>query len=277
MTRKIISFSLSVGLVLLLIATTQATSNTHTGGFRLAAPLAVNVNLVQNGNFEDGFECCTTAINGGWPNNAGLWDPIGYNDGANPGTDTIPGWTVSGGGVDWSDSSAPQPSQPIAQDGFRSVDLNSCCENGPGAISQTIATTPGTVYSLSFHYSGHPYSGCYYGPKSMKASAGGASIVVAADPLAEGYLDGNNIWHAASFTFTASSSSTVISFESLNFVPGQNNCAGPLVDNVSVVQKPLPTTTDECKNGGWQSFGVFKNQGDCVSFVATQGKNPPAH
>jgi hypothetical protein len=26
---------------------------------------------------------------------------------------------------------------------------------------------------------------------------------------------------------------------------------------------------------GWRDFGVFKNQGDCVSFVATGGKNPP--
>jgi len=38
----------------------------------------------------------------------------------------------------------------------------------------------------------------------------------------------------------------------------------------------LPTTTDQCRDGGWQVFKVFKNQGDCVSFVATQGKNPPA-
>ncbi|MBM3218471.1 MAG: GAF domain-containing protein [Candidatus Rokubacteria bacterium] len=28
---------------------------------------------------------------------------------------------------------------------------------------------------------------------------------------------------------------------------------------------------------GWQTFGVFKNQGDCVSFVATGGKNKPAN
>ena len=36
-----------------------------------------------------------------------------------------------------------------------------------------------------------------------------------------------------------------------------------------------PTSKDECKNGGWQSFSnpTFKNQGDCVSFVATGGKN----
>ncbi len=37
-----------------------------------------------------------------------------------------------------------------------------------------------------------------------------------------------------------------------------------------------PTTKDDCKNGGWQTFNPpFKNQGDCVSFVATKGKNPP--
>jgi hypothetical protein len=34
------------------------------------------------------------------------------------------------------------------------------------------------------------------------------------------------------------------------------------------------TSKEQCKKGGWQSFG-FKNQGDCVSFVATGGKNPP--
>jgi hypothetical protein len=33
---------------------------------------------------------------------------------------------------------------------------------------------------------------------------------------------------------------------------------------------------DACKNGGWMTFSnpSFKNQGDCVSFVATHGKNP---
>jgi hypothetical protein len=38
-----------------------------------------------------------------------------------------------------------------------------------------------------------------------------------------------------------------------------------------------PKTKDDCKNGGWKTFTnpAFKNQGDCVSFVATGGKNPP--
>jgi hypothetical protein len=37
-----------------------------------------------------------------------------------------------------------------------------------------------------------------------------------------------------------------------------------------------PTTQAECKNGGWMNYGTtFKNQGDCVSFVKTGGKNEP--
>jgi hypothetical protein len=37
----------------------------------------------------------------------------------------------------------------------------------------------------------------------------------------------------------------------------------------------LPTSKDQCKNGGWRDFPGFKNQGDCVSFVATGGGNGP--
>jgi hypothetical protein len=46
-------------------------------------------------------------------------------------------------------------------------------------------------------------------------------------------------------------------------------------DLVVVDAQPLPISKDQCKNGGWRNYGVFKNQGDCVSFVATKGKNPP--
>jgi hypothetical protein len=50
------------------------------------------------------------------------------------------------------------------------------------------------------------------------------------------------------------------------------------VDNVQINNS---TTTfesgDSCKKGGWQQFtsspGPFKNQGDCVSYFATGGKN----
>jgi hypothetical protein len=49
--------------------------------------------------------------------------------------------------------------------------------------------------------------------------------------------------------------------ESANLRPGESS--------------PPPLTKDSCKNGGWRDAGQFKNQGDCISFVATDGKNPP--
>jgi hypothetical protein len=39
------------------------------------------------------------------------------------------------------------------------------------------------------------------------------------------------------------------------------------------IAQVVPTTTEQCKKGGWQTYGVFKNQGDCVTYVATKGKN----
>jgi hypothetical protein len=40
------------------------------------------------------------------------------------------------------------------------------------------------------------------------------------------------------------------------------------------VPSTTPTSKDACKDGGWESFNnpAFKNQGDCVSFVASEGK-----
>jgi len=39
-----------------------------------------------------------------------------------------------------------------------------------------------------------------------------------------------------------------------------------------------PKSADECKDGGFAKFNnpAFKNQGDCVSFVETGGRNPAA-
>lgn len=31
----------------------------------------------------------------------------------------------------------------------------------------------------------------------------------------------------------------------------------------------MPTSKEQCMDGGWQSFGVFKNQGECIEFVET--------
>jgi hypothetical protein len=56
---------------------------------------------------------------------------------------------------------------------------------------------------------------------------------------------------------------------------GAVNCAspgpvspGPVFGDVIVHAPALPTSKDQCKNGGWRGFQGFKNQGECVSFVA---------
>ena len=54
---------------------------------------------------------------------------------------------------------------------------------------------------------------------------------------------------------------------------GDNN--GSLTVDVYKVN-PMPTSADQCKKDGWKQYGVFKNQGDCVSYVATGGSNPPS-
>ena len=46
---------------------------------------------------------------------------------------------------------------------------------------------------------------------------------------------------------------------------------------VVITYTTVPTSKDQCKHGGWHNFTdnsgtPFKNQGDCVSYVATGGK-----
>lgn len=47
--------------------------------------------------------------------------------------------------------------------------------------------------------------------------------------------------------------------------------------DVDAAANPMPTNKDQCKKDGWKTYAVFKNQGDCVSYVATGGNNKPAN
>ena len=61
--------------------------------------------------------------------------------------------------------------------------------------------------------------------------------------------------------------STASSASDCSFVP-PISVAEVIEGSISIFDAPpLPTTTKQCKNGGWKTYGVFKNQGDCVSFV----------
>jgi hypothetical protein len=62
--------------------------------------------------------------------------------------------------------------------------------------------------------------------------------------------------------------------------PGGTATAAVNLNVVPAVVEPpqpsMPQSREECKKDGWRSFGVFRNQGDCVSYVVTNGRNPPA-
>jgi len=85
---------------------------------------------------------------------------------------------------------------------------------------------------------------------------------------------GVSAFNAARGAFFSLGGSTGASEGSLEdaFIFGNSERAGIQ----QLVVTCLPERKEECKNGGWRNFPGFKNQGDCVSFVATRGKNPPA-
>ena len=60
---------------------------------------------------------------------------------------------------------------------------------------------------------------------------------------------------------------------------GAESAAGTVTVNTVPPPVVLPTNKEQCMKDGWKTFTnpKFKNQGDCVSFVATKGKNQPAN
>ena len=177
----------------------------------------------------------------------------------NAGDTSIDGWTVDSGSVDWIGT------YWVAQDGSKSIDMSG---TDAGAISQTFATTIGNTYTVSFFLAGNPA-----GPptvKTLDVSATGGTVDHFTFDTSASTLDNMN-WTAESYSFLATTTSTTLSFVSTTAGP-----FGPAIDNV-LVTETVPTKSD-CKQGGWQTMidtsgNHFKNQGDCVSFFATGGKN----
>lgn len=227
--------------------------------FGAAAAMSVAVTAalaftgVSNGSFELG------AYSGA------PFDPLGA------GSTQITGWTVDTGSVDWVGS------YWVAADGSRSVDLNG---DGPAALSQGIATTIGNTYSVSFALSGNPV--CEPTVKTLTVGASGADAqVFTFDIAAAGNTPSDMKWEPRTYSFVATSATTTLTFTSTT-----SGVCGPALDNIVVTETVPPPDTEpptaaDCKDDGWQKMTdtaghVFKNQGDCVSFFATDGSNPAA-
>ena len=162
-------------------------------------------------------------------------DPNGSTNVAVGDSTTITGWTVVGGtgaqGLSWDVTGS---FGLIAQDQRYFLDLTGYADGNGGyfGVKQTIATTPGTQYLLSFYLGSDPRYGLQDG-LTATASAGPTSATFTStnDGLTQ------NLWQLETMLFTATGTSTDIT---LLGASANNSYIG--LDNVTVDPTPLPST-----------------------------------
>ncbi|MCX5805541.1 MAG: DUF642 domain-containing protein [Proteobacteria bacterium] len=131
----------------------------------------------------------------------------------------------------WSYSNVDWWQDPlVAKDGSWCIDVN---KDTPGWIQQSFATDTNAKYRVDFWLAGN-----YMGPPEIKhlaVSAGDVSIQYTFDVTDKS--QDNMGWTEKSFIFTASSSTTTLRFESMDYLS-----FGPAIDLVSVEAVPVPPT-----------------------------------
>jgi hypothetical protein len=108
---------------------------------------------------------------------------------------------------------------------------------------------------------------------SATFAAGSATTQVIVTPIDDDLVEGNE---TVILTLAAGAAYTVGDDDQATVTIIDNDEADDIEQPGPPERLVIPFSKSDCKKGGWQEFGVFKNQGDCVSFVATGGKNPPA-
>jgi hypothetical protein len=200
-----------------------------------------SANLLTNGSFED----TTNFVNEG-------------NDTYSPvvGSTAITGWTVFNNIVSWIGPTNPFGVTASPGGGNYFLDLSGYHNGDPsGGVQQTIATTIGASYLLTFYLGSDPAYGI---PDGLLATAGSAS-----QSFATTGIDPNN-WEFEQLAFTATSSSTTIS---LLGNLGQNYVG---LDDVSVVQTSVGSVPEPST---WAMM-ILGFAG--VGFMAYRRKSKPA-
>lgn len=227
----------------------------------VSAAIAVVASIALSGSALAAFAGVT---NGSFE--SGTNDPGAYEQ-LNAGSTVLTGWTITTGSVDWVGTYWQ------AAAGSKSLDMNGAA---PGTISQPLATTIGKTYVVAFALSANPD-----GPVAVYTLAVGATGAAPQAYMFDRAVNVNTrttmMWQAKQYSFVATSASTTLTFASgVGAGP-----YGPALDNVVVTEKAANGTGAACKSGGWKTMvdgsgNRFKNQGDCVSYFATKGKNPGA-
>ena len=165
----------------------------------------------------------TTANTGLLPTGSGIAEPSG--------SAAMPGWTVIGGTASGNDGLAwlsnANPYGPTAETGSTFVSLAGYRDNSPYfGVAQTVATTAGQSYALTFWLGVDNSNANYTGPIGVSVTAGPVTQTIDnVSPTGSG-----NQWVEETVDFTASAASSVISIQG---VQGDQYIG---LDNVSVVQ-----------------------------------------
>jgi len=196
LSRKRGSIKAWVGKLLMPVVTVMLLAGiTFTGNV-----WADNVNLLVNGSFEQGS---ITPANG-------LFAELPQN------SLVISGWKVEAS-LDY------MTNLWQTADGNRSLDMNASPSRGK--ISQSFPTKVGKQYQVTFMLAGNP--ACGAAQKKIEVTVASSKQEFIFDTT--GRTESNMGWIEKSFVFTASSTTTILTFSSLT----DGNC-GPALDNVHV-------------------------------------------
>jgi hypothetical protein len=175
----------------------------------------LHADIIANGSFE-----------------APVVTPGGFQD-FSSGSSGITGWTVVGVGVSIVSGTFSQGCCTFpAQDGVQWLDLTGDGANSAEGVEQTVATSIGTEYTLTF-WVGNIYdpSGIFGTTSSVKVFLGGISGTLLDTVTNSSTTSGTQIWQQFTEHFTATGSSTTIDF--INNDPSGDNSNG--LDNVALV------------------------------------------
>jgi hypothetical protein len=136
-----------------------------------------------------------------------------------PGATNIPGWTTTNAELTWDGPEIGLTPPLTAAQGSDFLDLSGTHDASPyGAVFQTLATTIGQPYQVSFELGSDTYYDSYYSGGVMFTAP---AVMVSLNGVAAFFATNNfptlsNYWRAWSFEFTASATSTKLMFTGLS-------------------------------------------------------------